>query len=46
MVKVLLDGHPDINSKEKVSRMLCVYVPQVMLVFLNDVLLLCLRAIY
>ena len=33
MVKVLLAANADVNAKDNVSRILCVYVPQVMLVF-------------
>ena len=49
VVKVLLAANADIEAKNNVRRILCVYEPQVVLVFfvtfLDDVLLLCLGAI-
>ena len=35
VVKVLLEANADINAKDNVSRILCVYMSQVVLVFLG-----------
>ena len=40
VVKVLLAANAYINPKNDVSRILCVYIPQVVLVFLDDVVVL------
>ena len=40
MVKMLLEAGADPEAKTSVSRILCVYVSQVVLVFMN-ILLLC-----